>query len=211
MARNGAVMPSPKQLLVNLTSAPWDAPGSPGRGEAASPSGRRSSPLDLRRKIQVSSPSPPAVPSPLASPSPSQENHTRKVCGAVEVLARALSRLLGAAGGPVAVGSASTCKPRLFGKRALPRSSLWLVSLTVLTLCSLQEERDKEAIVTRHVKGPDVWPGVAGPHQGMWPDATTSGMRPQGMRPDVARCGLMLDVVVVEFGRCIHGQCGPNR
>ena len=133
-ARNGAVMPSPKQLLVNLTSAPWDAPGSPGRGEAASPSGRRSSPLDLRRKIQVSSPSPPAVPSPLASPSPSQENHTRKVCGAVEVLARALSRLLGAAGGPVAVGSASTCKPRLFGKRALPRSSLWLVSLTVLTL-----------------------------------------------------------------------------
>ena len=133
-ARNGAVMPSPKQLLVNLTSAPWDAPGSPGRGEAASPSGRRSSPLDLRRKIQVSSPSPPAVPSPLASSSPSQENHTRKVCGAVEVLARALSRLLGAAGGPVAVGSASTCKPRLFGKRALPRSSLWLVSLTVLTL-----------------------------------------------------------------------------
>ena len=77
--------------------------------------------------------------------------------------------------------------------------------------CSLQEERDKEAIVTRHVKGPDVWPGVAGPHKGMWPDATRSGMRRQGMRPDVARCGLMLDVVVVEFGRCIHGQCGPNR
>ena len=61
-ARNGAVMPSPKQLLVNLTSAPWDAPGSPGRGEAASPSGRRSSPLDLRRKIQVCSPPPPPLP-----------------------------------------------------------------------------------------------------------------------------------------------------
>ena len=65
--------------------------------------------------------------------------------------------------------------------------------------------------MTRHVKGPDVWPGVAGPHQGMWPDATRSGMRRQGMRTDVARCGLMLDVVVVEFRRCIHGQCGPNR
>ena len=69
-ARNGAVMPSPKQLLVNLTSAPWDAPGSPGRGEAASPSGRRSSPLDLRRKIQVSSPSPPPLPSPSPVPHP---------------------------------------------------------------------------------------------------------------------------------------------
>ena len=77
-----AGMPSPKSLLVDLTSTPRDASGSPGSSEAASPSGRRrlSSPLDLRRKCQVSSSSP--------SPSPSHRKHGR------QALTRAPSRLL---------------------------------------------------------------------------------------------------------------------
>ena len=172
-------MPSPKQLLVDLTSTPRDASGSPSSSAAASPSGRRrlSSPLDLRRKIQVGSPSPPPPPSPSPSPRP----HKRSTAGK---LTPTLSRLLTAQpslrtrGFYRRVRPSTSGKPCLLGERTLPRASLWLGELIILTLHSPGGARQgghRDAVCRKRARYGTSRP--ARPER-LWPRLAAPGCRP---------------------------------